>query len=328
VTRRAIWASSLFVLILVSAPFFADRYLLSVLITALWFAYLSQAWNIMLGFAGLLSLGHALYVGLGAYVSAALYVHFGIGPWLGVWAAIAAASGAGAAIAFLGFRFGVRGVHFALLTIAFAEVARVAFDHIPALGGSAGLFLPTGGPPSWPDLRVSPVVFYYLILALTIAAAVATRIILHSRMGYRWLAVREDVDAAEASGVNTLSTRVVAVAVSAGMTAVGGVFQAFYLNSLFPEQAFAMSRSIEIILPSIVGGVGTVFGPILGAFILTPLGEILTWAVEAAGVSVPGLKLMFYGMAIVAIIIFRSEGVWPGMAARLGVRGRPGEDAS
>lgn len=327
-TRRAIWASALFGSLLVSAPLFADRYVLSILITALWFAYLSQAWNIMLGFAGLLSLGHALYVGLGAYVSAALYVHYGIGPWLGVWAAIAVASAAGALIAFLGFRFGVRGVHFALLTIAFAEVARVVFDHIPALGGSAGFFLPTSVPPSPPDPRVSPVAFYYLILALTLAAAIGIRVVLHSRVGYRWLAVREDVEAAEASGVNTLRTRVAAVTVSAGMTAVGGVFQAFYLNSLFPEQAFSMSRSIEILLPSVVGGVGTLFGPIVGALILTPLGEVLTWLVEVSGVELPGLKLMFYGVALVAIIVFRSEGVWPGIAQALGVRGRPGEDAS
>lgn len=316
---------AVFIALMAAAPLVADNYTLSVLTTLVWFAYLGQSWNVMMGFAGLLSLGHALYVGLGAYVAAGLYVHFGIGPWAGMWLAMAAAGAAGGFIGFLGFRFGVRGVHFALLTIAFAEVARIAFDHIGALGGSGGFFLPVGGH-SLPDLRLTPKEYYYTILALMLVALVVARWLLHSRLGYRWLAVRENPDAAAAVGIDLFSTRIAAVVVSSMMTALGGVFQAFYFNSLFPEQAFSMGRSLEIILPVIIGGIGTLFGPILGALILTPLGEALTWAIGAVGLDLPGLKQFFYGVVLVAIIVYLPDGVWPWLAARLrlGARGEDG----
>jgi len=323
-TPRALVLGGLLLAVLLVVPLFADGYVLSVLTTVLWFAYVGQAWNVMMGFSGLLSLGHALYVGLGAYASAALFVHFGIGPLVGLFAGIALAVAAGAFIGFLGFRFGVRGVHFALLTIAFAEVARIGFDHIGWVGGSGGLFLPVGG--SNPlNLRGSPTLFYYVILALVLLALVLAKRLLHSRLGYQWLAIREDAEAAEAVGIDLFRARIKAVVVSAALTALGGVFQAFYFNNLFPEQVFSMGRSIEIILPAIVGGVGTLFGPILGAFILTPLGEALTSAVGALGVDMPGMKQLFYGAALVLIIVFRPDGVWPWLARRLRLVRAPGE---
>lgn len=319
---------ALFAVLLLGAPLVADRYVLSVLTTVLWFAYVGQAWNVMMGFSGLLSLGHALYVGLGAYVSAALFVHFGIGPWAGLWLSMLAAVAAGCFLGFLGFRFGVKGVHFALLTIAFAEVARIGFDHIQWLGGSGGFFLPVTAGESDPlNLRGSPLLFYYVILGLVAGALVLSRILLHSRLGYQWLAVREEPEAAEASGVDLFRARITAVAVSSALTALGGVFQAFYFNNLFPEQVFSMGRSIEIILPAIVGGIGTLIGPILGAFILTPLGEGLTFVIEATGVDLPGMKQLFYGIALVAIIVFRPDGVWPWVARRLRLVRQPGEEA-
>ncbi|QCO17227.1 branched-chain amino acid ABC transporter permease (plasmid) [Azospirillum brasilense] len=315
--------------LLLAAPMIADRYVLSVLTTVLWFAYVGQAWNVMMGFSGLLSLGHALYVGLGAYASAALFVHFGIGPWAGMWVAMLAATAAGCFIGFLGFRFGVRGVHFALLTIAFAEVARIGFDHLHWFGGSGGFFIPVAGDAGNDllNLRGSPELFYYVILALVLAALALSRGLLHSRLGYQWLAVREEPEAAEAVGVDLFRARIAAVAVSSALTALGGVFQAFYFNNLFPEQVFSMGRSIEIILPAIVGGIGTLIGPILGAFILTPLGELLTFLIEVTGFDLPGLKQLFYGVALVVIVVYRPDGVWPWLADRLGLVRRPGEDA-
>ena len=328
-TRRGIILLALLGALLLAAPAFADRYVVSVLTTVLWFAYVGQAWNVMMGFSGLLSLGHALYVGLGAYVSAALFVHFGIGPWLGLWAAMLAATAAGCFIGFLGFRFGVRGVHFALLTIAFAEVARIGFDHLQWFGGSGGFFIPVAGNAGNDllNLRGSPTLFYYVILGLVVAALALSRVLLHSRLGYQWLAVREEPEAAEAVGVDLFRARIAAVAVSSALTALGGVFQAFYFNNLFPEQVFSMGRSIEIILPAIVGGIGTLIGPILGAFILTPLGELLTFLIEVTGLDLPGLKQLFYGVALVVIVVYRPEGVWPWLARRFGLVRQPGEDA-
>ncbi len=328
-TRRGIVLLALLGVVLLAAPLFADRYVISVLTTVLWFAYVGQAWNVMMGFSGLLSLGHALYVGLGAYASAALFVHFGIGPWLGLWVAMLAATLAGCFIGFLGFRFGVRGVHFALLTIAFAEVARIGFDHLQWFGGSGGFFIPVAGDAGNDllNLRGSPTLFYYVILALVAGALALSRRLLHSRLGYQWLAVREEPEAAEAVGVDLFRARITAVAVSSALTALGGVFQAFYFNNLFPEQVFSMGRSIEIILPAIVGGIGTLIGPILGAFILTPLGELLTFLIEVSGLDLPGLKQLFYGVALVVIVVYRPDGVWPWLARRLGLVRQPGEDA-
>lgn len=323
-TARVIVLLVLFIGALAAAPLVVDRYVLTVLTTLLWFAFTAQAWNVMMGFAGLLSLGHALYVGVGAYVAAGLFVHFGVSPWIGLWAAMACAAALGAFIGFLGVRFGVRGVHFALLTIAFAEVARIAFDHVSWLGGSAGFFIPLGNETSWEGLRLPAIPFYYLILGLTLGALGIARLLLHSRLGYRWLAVREDADAAQAVGIDLFRARIAAIVVSAALAALAGVFEAFYRSTLFPEQVFAMGRSIEIIMPAIVGGIGTLFGPILGALILTPLGEVLTWAIEATGVGLPGLKQLFYGVAIILIVAFRPEGVWPWLARRIGVRPRGG----
>jgi branched-chain amino acid transport system permease protein len=304
---------------LVAAPAFADRYVLTVLILVFYFAYVGQAWNLLMGFAGQLSLGHALYVGIGAYVSAALWLNLGVGPVIGVLAAVAAATACGLAIGWLGWRFGIEGVYFALLTIAFAEFTRIAFDNIDFVGGSGGLFLPVEPERAgeWWNLRGGPALFYYIALALAAGGALLAAWLRHSPLGYRWLAVREDPEAASALGINVFRARMVAMAISSSMTAVGGVFYAFYSRNLFPAQVFDIGRSIELILAPIVGGLGTIFGPIVGAFILTPLGEALIAVTESIGVNPPGAKAVFYGLALIAIIYLRPNGVWPWLARML-----------
>lgn len=307
--------------LLVFAPIVADRYLISVLTLILYFAYVGQAWNLMMGYAGQLSLGHALYVGLGAYVAALLWVDFGVGPWLGVFAAVLVAASFGAFIGWLGFRFGVEGVYFALLTIAFAEFTRIAFDHLGFAGGSGGLFIPYQEQRlgEWWNLRGGQILFYYIALLLAVSAVLLVARLTRSRLGYYWVAVREDEAAARALGINAFRAKMTAVIISSGMTAVGGVFYAFYYNNLFPAQIFDISRSIEIILAPIVGGIGTVFGPVVGAFILTPLGESLITLTEKLGVNVPGVKAVFYGAILMLIIFLRPSGVWPWLARILGV---------
>jgi branched-chain amino acid transport system permease protein len=304
---------------LLTAPLFVNPYILSVLIVVLSFAYLGQAWNIMMGFAGQLSLGHALYFGLGAYVSAALYVKFGVSPWVGILAAIVIAALAGAAIGALGFRFGIRGVYFALLTIAFAEFTRILFDHFDFVGGTAGLFIPVTDRTKidfW-NLRGPPVMFYYVWLVASVGVLLLCRILLESRLGYYWLAIREDQEAAQALGIDTFRYKMIAVMLSAALTAIGGVFNAFYYNTLFPEALFSVHRSIELLLGAIIGGVGTLVGPIVGAFILTPLGETLTNLIEHAQIGrfkLDGIKQVFYGVCVVLIVLFQRRGVWPWLA--------------
>jgi branched-chain amino acid transport system permease protein len=324
VSRRALVLLGALLVVMFGAPFFATDYLLTVLILILYFAYIGQAWNIMMGFAGQLSLGHALYVGLGAYTAAALYVHFGIGPWLGLLVAVPVAGMAGAFIGFLAFRFKVGGVYFAILTIAVAEFARVGFDHLSWTKGSSGLFLPVAQYARndlW-LLRGQPMMFYYVMLVAVVLAFVFCRVLLQSRIGYFWLAIREDETAARSAGIDTFRYKMIAVVISSGMTAFAGVFYAFYYNNLFPEQVFHISRSIEIILGPVVGGVGTLFGPIIGAFVLTGLSESLIAGLHALGIDVPGAKQVFYGVCLLLVIMALPDGIWPWLSKRIGLTER------
>lgn len=310
--------------LLLVAPAILGAYPLAVLILILHFAYLGIAWNVMMGFAGLLSLGHALYVGLGAYVAASLYASFGLPALVGAIPAAILATLAGLAIGALGFRFRVNGVYFALLTIAFAEFTRILFDHMGWTGGSSGFFLPVEhGLVSLIGLRGPPMLFYYVALAMAVVAFLLARTLLHSRLGYAWLAIREDPEAAAASGVDVFRARLKAVAISSALTSLGGVFYAFYYNNMYPEQIFSMARSIEIILAPNIGGVGTLFGPVLGAFVLTLMGETATWVLETLGFALPGAKQVIYGFALLIIVVLRPEGLWPWLARRLGI-GRDG----
>jgi branched-chain amino acid transport system permease protein len=324
VPRRGLALLALLLAALLAAPWLANDYLLTVLIIILYFAYTGQAWNVMMGFAGQLSLGHALYVGLGAYATAALYVHFGIGPWLGLPVALAIAVAAGAVIGFLAFRFGVGGVYFAILTIAFAEFARIGFDHFRWVGGSSGFFLPVANYTRndlW-NLRGNPTMFYYVMLTLTVAAFVLCRVLLRSRVGYYWQAIREDETAARSLGIDTFRYKMYAVVISAGMTAVAGVFFAFYYNNLFPEQVFHISRSIELILGPIIGGIGTLFGPIIGAFLLTGMSELMQELLALLGLDAPGAKQVFYGVCLLVVVLALPDGIWPWLARKLGVTER------
>jgi branched-chain amino acid transport system permease protein len=306
VSSRALGLLIALLTLLILFPAVANDYLITVLILIFYFAYVGQAWNLMMGFAGQLSLGHALYVGLGAYTAAALYVHFGIAPWIGLWASLAVAAAAGGVIGFLAFRFGVAGVYFAILTIAFAEFARLAFDHWSWIGGSAGFFLPVANYASNDlfHLRGSPTMFYYLMLSMTVAAFLICHLLLRSRVGYYWLAIRESPEAAQALGIDLFRYKMYVVVLSAAMTSLGGVVFAFYYNNLFPEQVFHISRSIELILAPIIGGIGTLFGPIIGAFLLATLAEGLSEAMRVFGVDLPGIKQVFYGVCLLVVVMF------------------------
>jgi branched-chain amino acid transport system permease protein len=321
--RAVVFLLALLAALLV-APWFVGDYLLTVLIVIFYLAFTGQAWNIMMGFAGQLSLGHALYVGLGAYVTAALFTRYGIAPWIGLLAAMPIAALCGAIIGFLAFRFGVSGVYFAILTIAFAEFARIGFDHLTIVNASAGLFLPVAQYTHndlW-RLRGNPTMFYYVMLAATAFVFVLCSGLRRSRLGYFWLAIREDELAARATGIDTFRYKMYAVMISAAVTSFAGVFYAFFYNNLFPEQVFNITRSIEMILGPIIGGIGTLFGPILGAFVLTGLAESVTGAMAAFGFDLPGAKQIFYGICLLLVVVALPEGIWPWLARKLGVEER------
>jgi branched-chain amino acid transport system permease protein len=304
---------------LVALPFMVGNYALSVATLILYFAYTGQAWNVMMGFAGQLSLGHALYVGVGAYTAGALFVHYGIGPWAGLWLAIALCVALGLLIGFLAFRFSISGVYFALLTIAFAEFTRIGFDHLDWTGGPGGMFLRVAQRDTWDlaNFRGPPLMYYYAMLFLAAGAFALCAWLLRSRAGYYWQAIRENEEAAQALGINSFRWKMLAVAISSAMTAVSGVFFAFYYNNLFPEQIFHISRSIEIILGPVIGGVGTLFGPVLGAAVLTLLSDGITEGLALLGWEIPGIKQVFYGLVLLVVVMFLPHGIWPTLARKL-----------
>jgi len=306
----------LLALALVALPGFAGPYALSVATLILYFAYTGQAWNVMMGFAGQLSLGHSLYVGVGAYAAGAIFFHYGIGPWAGLWVAMLLCVALGLVIGFLAFRFGISGVYFALLTIAFAEFTRIGFDHLDWLGGPGGMFLKVAQRDTWDVLnfRGPPLMYYYSMLLLTALAFLGCYFLLKSRAGYYWQAIRENEEAAQALGINTFRWKMAAVALSAAMTSVSGVFFAFYYNNLFPHEIFSMARSIELILGPVIGGIGTLFGPIFGAAVLTLLSDGITEALAALGWEIPGIKQVFYGLVLLAVVMFLPHGIWPSVA--------------
>lgn len=318
--NRSILGLLVLLAVLLVLPLALDRYLLSVMILILYFAFVGQAWNVMMGFCGQLSLGHALYVGLGAYTAAAVYQHFGVIPWVGMVAAVAVCVVAASFIGWLAFRFGIGGTYFALLTIAFAEFTRIGFEHFDWVGGSAGFFLKVVQQDRFDllNLRGHPIMFYYLALFMAAAGFLLSAWLLRGRLGFYFRAIRDNEEAARAAGVNVFRYKMYAVQISAGMTALAGVFFAFYYNNLFPEQIFHISRSIEMILAPVIGGIGTLFGPILGAAVLTLASEGINLALEFAGHEIPGVKQILYGIALGASIMFMPHGIWPGIARRLG----------
>ena len=318
-TRSHVALLVLLALLLV-VPLALDRYLLSVMILILYLAYVGQAWNIMMGFCGQLSIGHALYVGLGAYTSAALFQHFGVVPWFGMVAAVVVCVAAASIIGWLAFRFGIGGTYFALLTIAFAEFTRIGFDHFEWVGASGGLFLRVEQQDRIDllNLRGHPLIFYYLALGLAVLGFLLSAWLLRGRAGYYFRAIRDNEEAAQAAGVDTFRYKMFAVQISGGMTALAGVFFAFYYNNLFPEQIFNIGRSIEIILAPIIGGIGTLFGPILGAAVVTVLSEGINEALAMSGYEIPGVRQILYGIALALAIMFMPDGIWPVLARRLG----------
>ncbi|MGZ8426625.1 MAG: branched-chain amino acid ABC transporter permease [Candidatus Binatia bacterium] len=317
--RRAAFLLAVLAIALIAVPAFANNYFLSIATLFLFFAYTGQAWNIMMGFAGQLSLGHALYLGVGGYSAGALYFHYGIGPWVGVGLAIIVCIALSALLGALAFRYGISGVYFTLLTIAFAEFARIGFDHLSWTGGSAGLFLKVAQRDRIDliNLRGPPALYYYAILALTALACGFSAWLLRRRPGYYWQAIRENEEAARALGINTVRWKILAVVISAAMTAVAGVFLAFYYNNLFPDQIFNINRSVEIILGPIVGGMGTLFGPIIGAALMTLLTDGASELVAALGWDIPGVKQLIYGVILFIVIVFLPDGVWPAIARKL-----------
>lgn len=296
---------ALAVLALLAVPPLLPKYHLEVLISVLFFAYLGIAWNLLGGYAGQFSFGHAAFFGIGAYTSTLLFLHAGLTPWAGMLVGGVLAAGFGLFEGYLSFRYGLKGPYFSLVTLAFAEMLRVVAVNTKAVGSSLGLVIPS--------TRTAPAMFifsgklpyYYIVFAMVaLALAVAWRVE-RSRLGYVLAAVRENEDAAEAAGVDALGMKLRAMALSSFLTALGGTFYAQYFAYIDPTITFGPGVSIGALLPAIVGGAGTVLGPVLGSFVLTPVSELTRYALRGRA----GADIMLYGAILILVISFLPHGL-------------------
>jgi branched-chain amino acid transport system permease protein len=317
IVRLAAAVAVLVLLLLPAFPKILDPYAVSILTLIFFYAFLAQSWNIVGGYAGQLSAGHAAFVGVGAYTSAMLSTTWGITPWIGMLAGGLLSAALGAVIGYLGFRFGLRGFYFVLLTVAFAEVCRIVASNTEAVGGALGLYITFTGNP-WHFQFQDPRAHYYVALALMLLATGVVRAVEGRRFGVYLSAIKNDEVAAEALGVDAFRYKLLAMVLSSFLTGLGGTFYAFYLLSLQPGSVFGIPLSVEIIIRAIVGGAGTLLGPILGSFILTPLGELSRSYFGQGGYH--GAHLVVYGGLLIAVVLFLPQGAYP-FLARLFRRG-------
>ena len=277
---------------------------LNFLVVTLLIALAGQGWNILGGYGGQYSFGHAAFFGTGAYVTAILQVRYGVNAWLAFGAGIILGALVGAVIGALTFRAGIRGSYFALVSLAFAEVLRILASVAPITGAGVGTLVKL-------DLRVealqfeSRAVFYWVILALVAISLLVAQRLERTRFGTWLIAVRENEDAAKALGVNATLIKLGAMVISAAITAAAGCFYTQYFLFVDSGIAFGTRMSIEALLTPIIGGAGTVFGPLLGALVVQALGE---GAKLVAG-DAPGLSLIVYGCVLILVIAFAPRGL-------------------
>jgi branched-chain amino acid transport system permease protein len=304
--KRAYLLIAAVLVILLALPLFLDKYALGIFVMIFYWAYVGQSWNVLTGYTGHISLGHALYIGIGAYATTYLAQTFGLSPWIGMFVGGIIAVLFALALGFLGFRFGIRGVYFVILTIAFAEITRLIVSHVEALGSFSGIFLDFS-PSFWNFQFRGNLPYYYISLGFMVASLVAVRLIEVSKLGRFMVAIREDEEAAQALGVNSFKYNMMAIAISAFMTSLAGAFYANYIYYVHPNTLFGMGTSIELILRPIVGGLGTLFGPVIGSFILTPLSEISRAYFAKGGLE--GLHLILYGALAILVVLFMPKGI-------------------
>lgn len=281
-----------------------------VMIRIFLYATLAIAWNVLAGYCGQISLGHAVFFGTGAYTSTLLVQQTWLGPWanpwLGMLLGVVLAALLSQAIGYPVFR--LRGHYFAIATIAVGEIVQTLAINWDAIGGARGLFVPIRRPDSLVNFQFheNKQTYYYIALALMLLALALNHWIVRSRAGFYFRAIREDQDAAAALGIPVARYKLRAMAISAALTALGGTFYAQYVLFIDPESVLPLSLSILICLVAVLGGVGTLWGPLLGAAILVPLGEITRVQLGGTGQA---LDLLVYGLLIMIVSVVQPGGI-------------------
>jgi len=288
---------------------------LQVMILVFMYAMLGVAWNIMGGYAGMFSFGQAAFFGIGAYTSSFLLMTFHVNPWIGLIAGGVVAALVAAAIGYPCSN--LRGHYFAIASIAFAEIVRVHFNNWTLVNAAEGISLPMLDE-SFINFMFhnSKVPYYYIMLAFLIIALVVCYFVATSKMGYYFRAIKESHDVAEVLGVNVVRYRLIAIMISAFLSAMAGSFYAQYVLYIDPESVMLLAISVQIVLLSMLGGAGSVMGPVIGAAVLIPIAEVTRVCLGHKGT---GVDMLIYGFFITIISVYQPQGVW-GLLSRIGNR--------
>ena len=295
----------LFALCVALIPFLTDSgVVLNFVMMSLYACLLAQAWNVLGGFGGQFSFGHALFFGVGAYIQVIAQVQGGWNPWLALPVAMLASAAVGAFVGALSFRYGLKGSYFALVTLAFAEVFRILALSVAFTGAGVGLMLPLNE--SFSNMQfTSRAGYVWLVLSLVTLALLVTAWLRHSRFGAYLQAVRDNEDAALAVGVNPFRIKLVAIVLSGALMGAGGAFYAQVFQYIDPGLAFGPHTSVEALVGAIVGGMGTLWGPVLGALALHVLADVTR---NLLG-QLPGINMVIYGIVLIVIVMFLPRGI-------------------
>jgi len=277
---------------------------LNFVMMALYATLIAQAWNILGGFGGQFSFGHALFFGTGAYIQAIAQLQGGINPWVALPLAVAGAAAVGLFVGALSFRYGLKGSYFALVTLAFAEVFRILAVSVSFTGGGVGLMVPLRE--SAANMQfASRGGYLWLVLAFVVAALLVTWWLRNGRFGAYLQAVRDNEDAARAVGVNPFRIKLAAIGLSAAFMGAAGAFYVQVFQYIDPSIAYGSVTSVEALVAAIVGGMGTLWGPVLGAVVLHVLADLTR---NLFG-ELPGINMVIYGVVLVLIVIFLPRGI-------------------
>lgn len=309
--QQLLWGAAVVCLCVLPLLIKNDFYLDGLILIFLWGAF-AGAWNILAGYAGMMSLGHNAFFGIGAYTSTLLLLHFGLSPWIGMVVGGFLASAVGLILGIVCFR--LRSHYFALATLAFGEVAYIVSVNLRSLtGGSEGLALPIQ-PSFYLFSFAGKLPYVYIGLFFFLAVIAISYAIEHSRLGYYLLAFRENENAARALGVKTGRVRLIAMVLSSFLSAIMGSFCAQYVVFIDPSSVMRIQISVQVALFAIVGGIGTALGPAIGAIIFVPITMFLR---AKMGTSLPGLHLIIYGVILVLVLIYMPQGIVPKLKERI-----------
>jgi branched-chain amino acid transport system permease protein len=322
--NRHLAAIAVLAVLMVTVPLLLPASQQSIAMRVLIFALMSVGWNIMSGFGGMFSFGHASYFGLGAYTSAWLLVEREVSPWIGMAAGVLVASLFAVVSGFLALRYRLKGAYFALATFAFAEMFRLLATNSDFVNRAEGYHVPLQVDESWWWMQFAPTSpnYFWIALALLVVALVISVLFLRSRTGQFALAVRDDQDAAAALGIPVIRYKLLTMALSAAITSVAGAFYVQYYLFIDPDLAFGASVSIQAILPAVIGGVGTIWGPVVGAVILGPLSDLTATLLRNPPPALDflagrgGLDVMIYGVLLIVIILVLPQGIYSAIRER------------